>query len=326
MHYFIEPYEDITKVILNSLYQLQLLGDDPNTIDGYAACLKIMQKAEQSLYKLAKTYEGKKPPDQLYAMINLGLYISKSEELLSMGAGSDLQSKSMFWAQTIRDYYLDTELKKNHDYRAFPVLLWLNKEVQFLEGTDRFEEIWSAMTFKLTIDTKFYYKQVWASDDKAYLMGNVVQHADIKMTNNPMGEIWGDIDNLALHYTSGSFKHYHFNGTGTSQADGLTYNGTVWLKNWDPCLTNTFDMMISDFDGAEINSVTYGVSVASGSAMVCFADHRWPGAGMAYMFTVPIHNLNKTLGDTTFTASGSAMDGGVTGNGEVHIKIEHTPE
>jgi hypothetical protein len=324
MHYFKEPYEDITQVIMNAIYRLQSTGDDYESkkVEGFATCLKIYQKAEQSLYKLGATYEGKKPPDQLYAMINVGLYIAKSEALISADGGADLRSKSMSWAQIIRDYYLDTELKKNHDYRAFPVLLGLNKEVQLLEGTDRLKEIFSAMTFKLTIDTKFDAKWEYSSD--SYDMGNVVQHGVIKMSikdEQITTNRWGEADNLSLAYTSGEFTFHKTSKNGTFPAAGLIFKGSAYLLNLDPCLTNTFDVLISDFGGDEVG--TNSLTVAGSSAMVCFRDYHWSAS---YIFSVPIKNQNATLGDATFSASGSAADRDFTGNGEVHITIEHTPE
>jgi hypothetical protein len=325
MHYFIEPYKDIESVILNALYRLGITGDNSKTADGFATCLKIEQKAEKSLYQLGATYEGKKPPDQLYAILSVGLNISKSEELLSTGAGSDLYSKSISWAQILRDYYLDTELKKNHDYRAFSVALQLNREVLLLGGNDRMNEIFSAMNFKLTIDTKFDGKWEYASD--AYDMGNVVQHADINMSLdlNDVTTIdrWGKTDNLSLQYTSGTFTFYNTSKTGTFPAAGLIFTGSVWLLNLDPCLTNTFDVMISNFSGSEVGTDQNSLSVAASSAMVCFREYHW---STAYIFSVPIQNLNLTLGDATFSSSGSAADGDFTCSGEVHIKIEHTPK
>jgi hypothetical protein len=324
MHYFLEPYEDITQVIMNAIYRLQSTGDDYESkkAEGFAACLKIYQKAEQSLYQLGATYEGKKPPDQLYALINVGLCIAKSEVLISADEGADLRSKSMSWAQIIRDYYLDTELKKNHDYRAFQVLLGLNKEVQLLEGTDRLKEIFSAMTFKLTIDTKFDAKWEYSSD--SYDMGNVVQHGVIKMSiedEQITTNRWGEADNLSLAYTSGEFTFHKTSKNGTFPAAGLIFKGSAYLLNLDPCLTNTFDVLISDFGGDEVG--TNSLTVAGSSAMVCFRDYHWSAS---YIFSVPIKNQNATLGDATFSASGSAADGDFTGNGEVHITIEHTPE
>jgi hypothetical protein len=323
MHSFLAPYKDITGVILDAIHRLKLAG--PKSDEGLAVCMKMMQMAEQSLYKLGATYEDKKPPDKLYAMINLGICINREETLLSTDGVIPIPATLTKWTQILRDYYLDTELKKNHDYRAFPVILDLEKWVGFLDGTRRLEEIFSAMTFKVSIDTKFYAKWKYSSD--SYDMGNVLQKADIDIKLDQETLLWGEANNLALNYITGSSFTFHNSGktNGDFTATGLTFKGSTWLKNWDPCLTKTFDVMISDFDGTEISSGENTLPVAGSSASVCFSNFRWPGAGMAYMFSVPIHNLNKILGDTTYTASGSKEGDQFTCNSQVHIKIEHTP-
>jgi hypothetical protein len=103
---------------------------------------------------------------------------------------------------------------------------------------------------------------------------------------------------------------------------GMTDTGQLWLKNWDPCVTKTFDVMIDGFYGkAESKSGT----VAGPAATASFKDYWWGGAS-AFMFSIPIKNLDANMGEKTFTGSGSLAEGGFTGRGMIHVVLKHTPQ
>jgi hypothetical protein len=83
-------------------------------------------------------------------------------------------------------------------------------------------------------------------------------------------------------------------------------------------VTKTFDVVISGFSGIE--DVQANRNVAGAASRAALKQYWW-GAGF-FMFTVPMRNLNPTLGDQTFTGSGSAGEGAFTGNGKIHIVIK----
>jgi hypothetical protein len=245
-----------------------------------------------------------------------------------LGTLDGISSDNLFsaiggWSETLFNYYYN-QLKVQHDYRAFPVILKLGYLTGLLAGNDHLSEIMSAMTFRLLVETKFDAKWVYGDADN-FNMGHVEQNGNVSLSYANKG-YWGDYQDLSLKYTDKCSFTFHSGQNATYQApNGLTYLGTVWLMNWDPCIANTFDMQIADFDGAEITSSNHTMHVAAASASVCFKDFRWPGAGMAYIFPVPIHNKNATLGDTTYEATGTAAENKFTGSGLVHITIKHTP-
>jgi hypothetical protein len=295
---------------------LHLIDGNVNLDEGYSVCLQLAQMAEKSLWQLGSdVYVNEKPPDHLYALINLGLRIAHLKGLFNGDGSTD--PRLITWSQTIRDYYLD-QLKTKHEYRAFPVLMNLNKDVQLLGGSDKLNDIMSAMTFEVNVSTSF--NSTWkSSDGKIYASGNVVQSADVKDIVNgltPPDFLWGNANNMTLTSQSGTFT----DSNGPVELAGQTGNGSLWLLNWDACITNSFDVMASGFDIGNNESV----NVAGSSSSVSLKDYFWKFAG-AYMFTIPMKNYNETLGDATFSGSGQ-VENIFTGSGQVHITIKHTPK
>jgi len=316
MREFLDPYSDYVAVLLAAIRNMQLLsGIDVDTTAGTDALITILQMAEKAIQQLGDQYQKDKPPDRLNAVIYTGLQIERQIHLINGETPQLLfPEKIISWTSTVRDYYLK-ELKTSHDYRAFPILLTLEKWVQFVGGTDRLADILSAMTFEVTIDDSF--DGTWLSSGKTYATGHVEQNADVKEINNKqILELWGELDNLNLKVTNGTYT----NPTGTYPITGQTYKGQLWLKNWDPCVTKSFDVVLSGFSGVEdVNQRN-----AAGAASRAGFQQYWWDAGF-FMFTVPMRNLNPVLGDQNFSGSGSAAEGAFTGSGKLHIVIKHTP-
>ena len=316
MREFMDPYSDYVVVLLAAIRNMQLLsGIDVDTAAGTDALITILQMAEKAIQQLGDQYQKDKPPDRLNAVIYTGLQIERQIHLINGETPQLLfPEKIISWTSTVRDYYLN-ELKTRHDYRAFPILLTLEKWVQLVGGTDRLADILSAMTFEVTIDDSF--DGTWLSSGKTYATGHVEQNADVKDINNKQVlELWGELDNLNLKVTNGTYT----NPTGTYPLTGQTYSGQLWLKNWDACVTKSFDVVLSGFSGVEdVNQR----NVAGAASRAGFQQYWWD-AGF-FMFTVPMQNLNQTLGDQNFSGSGSAADGDFTGSGQIHIIIKHTP-
>jgi hypothetical protein len=319
MRDFLDPYGEYVIVLLGAMKNVELLGvQDVDTTAGTNAIITILQMAEKTLLELGKQYQKDKPPDRLIAVISAGLQVDRQIQLINGDAPLMLIPEPLVsWAVTVRDYYLD-QLKTKHDYRAFPVILTLEKNVQLLGGPDRFEEILSAMTFEVVLDTSF--NGTWKSSDKVIATGSVVQTADVKDLKIVLTKegLWGDLNNLPLKAKSGTYTDTNE----TTKLDGMTDTGVLFLKNWDPCVTKTFDVLIGGLYG-EANSKPG--TVAGPAAMVSFKQYYWQGA-TAFMFTIPIKNLDANMGEQTFTGSGSAAEGGFTGNGKIHIVLKHTPK
>ena len=120
---------------------------------------------------------------------------------------------------------------------------------------------------------------------------------------------------MQLKVVSGTFT----NPKGTHSVTGQSFDGVVWLQNLDACITKTFDVVLSGFSGVEdIN----GWNTAGAASRAGFAKYWW-NAGF-FMFSVPIQNLNKKMGDGTFSGSGTAAEGAFTSSGKIHIVLKHT--
>jgi hypothetical protein len=318
MREFLDPYSDYVYVLLGAIKDLQLThGLDVDTSAGVEAIITILQMAEKTLLELGNQYMNDKPPDRLVAAIFTGLNIERNIQLINGNTPLLLvPEKISSWASRVRNYYLD-ELKTKHDYRAFPTILTLEKWAQLVGGQDRLEEVLGVMTFNVVLDTSFDGN--WISSGKSYATGHVEQQANIQdITSQMANDLWGDLNNLTLLVKSGTFT----NPTGTyTLGAGNSYHGQLWLKNWDACVTKTFDVVLSGFSGVEDIKGRNSAGAASRAGLAKY----WWEAGF-FMFSVDITNLNKKLGDQTFSGSGSAADGAFTGSGKIHIVINHTPK
>jgi hypothetical protein len=313
--YFFDPYNEIITVLLAAMKNMQLVNSEVDTSAGWNAAIEIAKMAENSIMKLGTQVQGEKPPDRLFAVIVVALTVEHQLELL--GGSTDPFTEVSGWAETIRNYYL-AQLETNHDYRAFPRLITLEKSVQLLGGMDRLADIMSAMTFEVIVDTSF--DATWYNGKKLFANGNVVQNADVKDITNkldPPNFLWGTANNMTLKSKSGNFS----DSTGSFPLAGESNTGTLWLLNFDACVTKTFDVMLTGFTG---DGQSKSGTIANASSTVGWEQYWWAGA-MAFMFTVPMQNLNPQLGAGTYSGSGSNDVGPFTGSAQVHVAIKHTP-
>ena len=317
MRDFTDPYTEIVRVILAAEKNMLLKGvaTEADKARALNVIVKIYTIEKNNVLVFGRQYAQDKPPDRLVTLIPTALQVEKQIQLLTgEDTGTSLLPYATYWAETIRDYYLN-ELKTKHDYRAWPGVFFLEKNVALLGGTDRFQELMETMTFEVILDTSF--DGTWYSSGNLYATGHVEQNADVmglKLETSSI-DFWGDLDNLQLKVKTGTFT----NPTGAHSVPS-PYTGTMWLKNWDACVTKTFDVVLSGFSGIEDVEGRNAAGAASRAAL----KQYWWEAGF-FMFTVPMQNLNKTLGDQNFSGSGSAGEGAFTGSGNIHIVIKHTP-
>jgi hypothetical protein len=321
MREFLDPYSDYVVVLLAAIKNMQLTsGEDVDTTAGTDAVIRILQMAEKTLLELGNQYRQDKPPDRLIAAIYTGLQIDRQIQMINGDTPLLLLEKITYWASTVRDYYLN-ELKTKHDYRAFPTILTLEKWVQVVGGPDRLAEILSAMTFEVVLDTSF--NGTWKTSTDVIATGNVVQTADVKdlkmmtFVKEEWG-LWGDLDNMQLRAKSGTYKSHKE----SIQFSGMTDTGVLWLKNWDSCVTKSFDVLIGGFNGKGTEASPS--MVAAPASVVSFKQYYWEIA-TAFIFTIPITNLDANMGEQTFSGSGSGAEGQFTGSGKIHIVLKHTP-
>jgi hypothetical protein len=317
MREFFDPYAENVRMLIGAGKAILLIVPDFDTSEGWGLAVQILQMAEKTLLELGNQYQKDKPPDRLWTVIYTSLLVERQIQLLDGNAPQLLfPERTASWSATVRDYYLD-ELKTKHDYRAFPIILTLEKAVQMAGGADRLADILSAMTFEVILDTSF--SGTWRTSDRVVGTGNVVQTADVKNLKLELSspDLWGNANNLQLKAKSGTYK----TDTENTTLDGMVDVGALWLKNYDGCVTKTFDVLISGWYGtAESKTGT----VAGNASMASFKQYYWEVAG-AFMFTIPIKNLNANMGEQTFNGSGPLAEGLFTGSGMIHIVLKHTP-
>jgi hypothetical protein len=318
---FIGPYEEYLYPLLlvskkNSLVDVEDL-DNAEILNTAKA---ILRKAEVALKPLGDQYAKDKPPDRLVAAIYAAVQINSMIRFL--GGESFLSPEvPAFWSETLRDYYLK-ELADKHDYRAFPGILKMNRDTTMLGGYDLTDQILSAMTFEVRMDTSYSAK--WISGDNPIQTGDVVQAAVVKNIQLYIAKeeaLWGDIDNVTMTAKSGTFWTPT---SGSTSLAGMQDTNTLWLKNWDACVTNTFDVVVGAFLGNKVPMTQTGALAGTATEM-SFEKYWWKNAG-AFIFSIPIKNLDPNMGELTVNGSGSKEGGKYTCQGMIHMVLSHTPQ
>jgi hypothetical protein len=321
---FMDPVDLIYYNLLRSMYILSLMGGEDFS-QGNTLAQQLLQTVLTAMLKMGNQYKkDEKPPDHLFAVVFATIKVEKMFQLI--GGPEDFGTITS-WAATIRDYYLD-QIKTKHDYRAFPIVITLEKQAQLLGAPDRLSEIFSAMTFEVKFDTIFDTTR--QPSDFFFDVGHVEQKADVKSIKLNIngggywGGYWGQLDNLILRYTTGTLTKHEPGKTTTYTLDpGQIFTSTVYLLNFDACVTKTFDVQVLSFGQSETftgggKSIVNSVAGAGGN--VAFLQYGNP----AFQFSVPLQNLSPNLGEKTFPGSGKTT--GLTASATAHITIIHTPQ
>jgi hypothetical protein len=300
---FFEPYQDVVYVLLSASRSLQLLSSTIDTTEGLLLAKQVAGLALTSILNLGAQYQSEQPPDRLMAVITTAMEAGRYYELLG-GTADLLQVVS--WATKIRDYYFD-QLKNQHDYRGFPVIINLDHNVELLGGASILDQIVSAMTFEVIWDNTFTLAGV----------NHVEQHADLN--NLPLRlELGWWFEAITFNYTEGSFA-------GKSLVLPLAYPTHLTMWNWDACVTKTVDLVVwGSFGGLETYADTPPLvtSVAGTVTSAAYSQHVVTGSPAGYMFTVPLQNQNATLGDQNYSGTG----GGGSATAQSHVQVIHTPQ
>ena len=318
---FEDPVDVIVHTLLATMRTLQLVESNYDISQGNTLIQQLLQTVLTAMLKMGNQYQKEKPPDHLFAVIHATLQAEKTFELVG-GSGTDLSTITS-WAATIRDYYLN-QLKTSHDYRAFPILITLEKNAQLLGASDRLGDIFSAVTFEVKLDTTFDLTR--QPSDNYYDIGHVEQKADVKNIEFVpfSGGYWGKLDNLILQYTTGTLtKHEPGKTTTYTLAPSQTFTAILYLMNFDACVTKTFDVQIWGFGSTETytsGGSTAQEAVAGTGGYLAFLQYGNP----VPLFSVPMQNLSPTLGEKTFSGSGKST--GLTASATAHILIIHTPQ
>ncbi len=318
---FLYPYEEYLTPLLEANKLIERLGlDDFDNTEVVNTAKAILKLAERALKQLGDQYQKDKPPDRLVAAISAAVELDRDIAFLG-GESLLFPETAASWAATLRDYYFG-ELANKHDYRAYPIIMKLNRETALLGGPDILDKIMSAMTFEVDIDTSFSAK--WISSGKTIQNGTVVQSAvvkDVKQFVAPEESLWGELDNVTLQAKSGTYWH---ETNGTTALAGMQDVTTMWLKNWDSCVTNTFDVVLGSFFG---NAVSKSGTIAGTAAALSLEKYWWKSAGSgAFIISVPIKNLDPNMGEVTISGSGTKDNGNFTCTGKIHIVLKHTPQ
>lgn len=315
---FLFPYEDIVMPLMAANKYIARLGlEDLNNTKVIDTALAVLRMAEGSLRRLGDQYQKDKPPDRLISAIYAAMELNRDIDFLG-GDSLLFPGTTASWADTLRDYYFN-ELKTKHDFRVYPTILKLNRDAIRFGADDLIDDIISAMTFEVDIDTKFTGK--WVADKKTVATGDIVQKGVVKNMKPYITKesLWGDINNLTLWAQSGTYTDVP---SGATPLKGLGDTTSMWLKNWDACVTKSFDVIIGHFNG---DGRSKSGKVAGPAATAAFAEFWWPKVG-GFIFSVPMTNLNPTLGERSISRSGTGADGGYTCTGVIRIVIKHTPQ
>jgi hypothetical protein len=280
--------------------------------------------ADASIAKLGSQHAADRPPDQLPAIITTAVEVGRKLELL--GGTSSAFAQAGGWAATVRDYYLD-QLKTYHDYRAFPVLLTLERTEQLLGDAGKLDAIMAAMTFRVTTDANFQMQGTAAGSDIS--QAQVAEQASVSKYQWTLSGAQPHLP-LTWNYTGGSLTCVS-HGTGIcpdgqtySLVPGQSFQATLVMYHWDACVSQRVYLGVdggfagpANYSGWPLNPDGWAAG-AVGLALQPFLGTK------GYDFPVSIQNRSATLGDQTFPGNFTA--GPVTDSGQVHFIVTHTPQ
>ncbi len=322
MHYFFEPYVDLANILMRATKAMELVyGIDFDNTDALGWVNAIFRMAEKSILNLGDLYVANEPPDEMFPIYFAAMAVERNIAESSIPPVYDdsiVNYKIIKWLERVRDYYLGQLTL--HEYRAFPGILRLEKWVETLGGENRTADIQAAMTFQVNLKTDF--SGTWYSSDTVIQTGTVQQEGAVKnitmdLVTMPDGFLAGTANNMNITSTSGTFT------TKSNTIDFAkapqTLTGSVFLLNWDPCVTNSIDVQIGGF----IENNESG-ALARTASTISLDTYYWVGAA-AFMFTIPMTNNNPTIGSQAFSGSGSRPKL-FTGSAKMDITVLHTPQ
>lgn len=307
------PYEDITNVLASALHAMSLLSVDMDTSEGYALLAKITGIAYNQALKLGNQYQDEKPPDHLPAVVPAALEMLRRYQLL--GGSNDGMDIIGGWTLKLRDYYFD-QLKKSHEYRAYPMVIDLDRWAALLgvePDTNQFlQKVADAMTFKLIIDNTF---DMGSSQSKVHLTQSGTK-TGFTLNLQSSHVIWDS--NINVNYTGGSFQSRALNLP-------LSYNSNLYMDYFDACVFHEADIYL-----VKLGSPTETYSGLPGqygfAGAISILDYGSlqvppPNIPNGFKFTVKLTEQGETAVDDTISKTGSNSS-----SAQTHIQLVHTPK
>jgi hypothetical protein len=307
------PYEDITNVLVSALHAMSLLSVDMDTSEGYALMAQITSMAYNQALKLGNQYLDEKPPDHLPALIPTAVEMLRRYQLF--GGSNEGMDIIGGWALKLRDYYFD-QLKKSHEYRAYPMVIDLDRWAALLgvePDTNQFlQKVADDMTFKLIIDNTF---DMGSGQSKVHLTQSGTKTL-FTMNLESSHVIWDST--IRVIYTGGSL------GTHALTLP-LGYWSNLYMDYFDACVFHEADIYLpvlgspaekySDIPG----QFGYAITISMLDYVPLLVNP--PNIPNGFKFTVKLNQQGETAVDDTISKSDMTPSSAKT-----HIQLIHTPQ
>lgn len=314
--------EEVLGRLLSADRSISLLsGEDSD----FSLAIRILNRMKAKVSKIIRQYEP--DPEKLLAVFHAAVRVWRQYDFLT-GDGPQI-STFLGWAENARKYYMD-RLIKDHEYKAFGAALELDRMCDVLGGSGNLQQIISALTFKLTVETVL--------DVPGY---------NITVKGEGTLKAVSESDTIYSMYDKTLFVQ----GTGTL---GYIYNGQdkdltikpeefpvkIQVRNWNPCESNTIDILIESlgsddeehaYDLAD-GKVSYNDPIVNDFAEGFFEEEITEvpfGLPEGGVIAVQMINFNADLRNGQATAAVETIDRKQPGTEArilVHLQLEHTPE
>lgn len=284
----------------------------------FSVAAKLLKRSMAKVDKLIKTYSPQ--PEKLLAVFHAANRVWGNSFRI---VDAPPMSTFLDWVQNTRKYYMD-RLIQEHEYKSFGAAIELDRMCTLMGGSRKFDDIFKALTFKLTVETR-------------------LSVPGYPITVKGEGTLKPNMQSL-------KDKTLFIQGIGTL---GYIYNGEdegliirpeafpvkMQIRNWDPCKTQKMDILIESL-GSDDEEYVYQDAGENQSYLDPIVNDFAEGFFEEEITEIPYTHedgsmeavemicLNVDLRYGQATAAVKTIDRKQPETGAsilVHIQLEHTP-
>ena len=284
----------------------------------FSMAAKLLKRSMAKVDKLIKTYSPQ--PEKLLAVFHAANRVWKNSFSIE-----DAPPMSTFldWFQNTRKYYMD-RLIKEHEYKSFGAAIELDRMCTLMGGSRKFDDIFKALTFKLTVETRLSVPGYPITvKGEGILKQNMQSLHDKTLFIQGVGRLG-----------------YIYNGEDEDlKIKPEAFPVKMQIRNWDPCKTQKMDILIESLGSDDeeyvyqnagenqsypdpiVNDFAEGFFEEEMTEVLYTHEDGSLEAVEMISFNVDLRNGQATAAVKTIDRKQPETEASIL----VHIQLEHTP-